>query len=134
MVQPAQFTERELDVMSILWREGSGTVAEVRDELPMELGYTGVLKVLQILETKGLVSHTKEGRAYRYRATTRPETAGIRAMTRIVEKIFHGSTERALVGMLAERELDADEVERMKEILDRATRRSSLSEAAPESP
>ena len=43
--------------MNILWGEGSGTVAEVRDELPHPLGYTGVLKMLQILEEKGMVRH-----------------------------------------------------------------------------
>jgi predicted transcriptional regulator len=52
--------------MSILWGEGSGTVAEVRDELVHSAGYTGVLKLLQILELKGMVRHEQEGRAYRY--------------------------------------------------------------------
>ena len=56
------FTERELDVMSVLWREGSGTVAEVREGLSVSLGYTSVLKMLQILEEKGMVRHEAEGR------------------------------------------------------------------------
>jgi len=43
--------------MNILWGEGSGTVAEVREELPHLLEYTGVLKMLQILEEKGMVRH-----------------------------------------------------------------------------
>jgi predicted transcriptional regulator len=57
MAKGRTFTERELDIMNILWGEGSGTVAEVRDELPRPLGYTGVLKMLQILEEKGMVRH-----------------------------------------------------------------------------
>jgi len=59
------FTDRELDVMSILWRAGSGTVTEVRDALGEELAYTSVLSVLQTLEAKGYVGHEAEGRAYR---------------------------------------------------------------------
>jgi predicted transcriptional regulator len=55
MAKGRTFTEREFDIMNILWGEGSGTVAEVRDELPHPLGYTGVLKMLQILEEKGMV-------------------------------------------------------------------------------
>ena len=46
MKNGTSFTERELDIMSILWREGSGTVAEVKDELDSNVGYTTVLKML----------------------------------------------------------------------------------------
>ena len=52
MVKVAGVTERELDILSTLWREGSGTVAEVQDELHDPPGYTSVLKMLQILERK----------------------------------------------------------------------------------
>jgi len=57
MAEGRTLTERKLDIMSILGGEGFGTVAEVRDELPHPLGYTGVLKMLQILEEKGMVRH-----------------------------------------------------------------------------
>ena len=90
------FTERELDVMSALWRRGSGTVAEVRATLPDAPSYTGVLKLLQILEEKGMVRHEQEGRAYRYYPVVEKEEAGGQALRRVVEKIFHGSTEMAL--------------------------------------
>ena len=56
------FTERELDIMSVLWRRGSGTVSEVREALADDLGYTSVLKMLQILEEKEMVRHEAEGR------------------------------------------------------------------------
>lgn len=116
----AQFTDRELDIMSILWREGSGTVAEVREELPAKLGYTGVLKMLQILEEKGMVRHVEEGRAYRYLPVVPPEDAGGRALRRIVDKIFQGSAEMALARLVSGRELDPEEIERMKALLDQA--------------
>ena len=60
--EPNRFTHRELDIMSVLWRRGSGTVAEVRDVLGEDVGYTTVLKMLQILEAKNAVRH-EEGRA-----------------------------------------------------------------------
>jgi BlaI family transcriptional regulator, penicillinase repressor len=50
--------DRELDVMGVLWTLGSGTVAEVRDRLPVELAYTTVLTILRNLEAKEFVSHT----------------------------------------------------------------------------
>ncbi len=121
MANGTAFTERELDIMSILWGEGSGTVAEVRDELVHSAGYTGVLKLLQILEVKGMVRHEQEGRAYRYFPLVGPADAGGRALGRIVDRIFHGSTERALARLVAGRRLDPDEVIRMKAMLDAAT-------------
>ena len=64
--EPDRFTHRELDIMSVLWRHGSGTVTEVREALGENVGYTTVLKMLQILQAKNAVRHEKEGRAHRY--------------------------------------------------------------------
>ena len=58
--------DRELDIMGVLWDLGSGTVAEVRGKLPVDLAYTTVLTILRNLEAKELVSHTAEGKAHRY--------------------------------------------------------------------
>ena len=112
------FTERELDIMSVLWRAGSGTVSEVKEALTAELGYTSVLKMLQILEEKGMVRHEAEGRAYRYFPLVAPEEAGGHAFRRIVDKMFQGSAEMALARLVSEQPLRADEVERLKALLD----------------
>ncbi len=120
MADETVFTERELDIMSVLWREGSGTVAEVREALSDDLGYTGVLKMLQILEEKGMVGHEREGRAYRYQPLVEPAEAGGQALRRIVDKIFQGSAELALARLVSDRRLDPEEVARMKALLDRA--------------
>ena len=127
MGPPNTLTERELDVMSILWRLGSGTVAEVREHLAAPVGYTGVLKLLQILESKGMVRHEQEGRAYRYIPLVQPSEAGA-ALNRIVDKVFHGSLELALARLISGRKLDPDEVERMKALLDAADRTSEEEE------
>ncbi len=117
------FTDRELDIMSVLWREGSGTVAEVRETLGDDVGYTTVLKILQILEEKGAVKHEQEGRAYRYFPLVESVSAGGRALTRIVNKIFHGSAELLLATLVEDREFSEAEIERMRSILDRAGRK-----------
>lgn len=114
------FSDRELDVMSVLWLHGSGTVAEVREEIADELGYTSVLKVLQILESKGSVRHEEEGRAYRYFPVVGPEEAGETAIDRILDKIFHGSAELLLARLVSDRDLSDEELGRMRDLLDRA--------------
>ncbi|MDA0311527.1 MAG: BlaI/MecI/CopY family transcriptional regulator [Gemmatimonadetes bacterium] len=75
----------------------------------------------QILESKRLVRHEREGRAYRYFATVAPERAGSAALDRIVDKIYHGSAASALVQLVGGRSLAPDEAVRMKRIVDGAT-------------
>lgn len=104
--------------MSVLWRLGSGTVAEVREHLVGDPGYTSVLKMLQILEEKGHVRHVREGRAYRYFPTVAPEDAGRTALGRVVDKIFHGSAELTLARLVEDRPLTRGELDRMRRILD----------------
>jgi BlaI family penicillinase repressor len=111
------FTPRELDVMSILWRGGSGTVSEVREALDEELAYTSVLSALQTLEEKGFVRHEPEGRAYRYFPTVAPEKAGRSALTRIREAVFQGSAERMFAQLVSDRKLKREELERMRRLL-----------------
>ena len=74
------FTDRELDVMAVLWERGPSTVAEVRAALEDELAYTTVLTVLRTLEDKRYVGHEEEGRAYRYHALVAREAAGRSAL------------------------------------------------------
>ena len=111
------FTPRELDVMSILWRTGSGTVTEVREALPEELAYTSVLSALQTLEEKGYVRHEPEGRAYRYFPLVEAERAGGSALARIRDAIFQGSAERMFAQMVSDRKLPREELERMRRLL-----------------
>jgi BlaI family penicillinase repressor len=114
-----RLTGRELDVMSILWKRGSGTVAEVRRALADRLAYTTVLWALQTLEEKGHARHEKEGRAYRYYPVVERETAGGSALDRLVDKVFHGSASMLLAQLVSERDLPPDELRRMRELLDR---------------
>ena len=119
MADDRRLTHRELDVMSILWRLGSGTVAEVQKELADRLAYTTVLWALQTLEEKGHVRHEKEGRAYRYYAVAAAETTGGNALNRLVDKVFHGSAAMLLAQLVSERDLPEEELRRMRELLDR---------------
>ena len=81
------FPPRELEVMSVLWRRGSATVNEVKDDLEEPLAYTSVLSALQTLEEKGYVRHESEGRAYRYFPTVAADRAGKSALSRIKDAL-----------------------------------------------
>ena len=112
------FPPRELAVMSVLWRNGSATVTEVRDALEEErLAYTSVLSALQTLEEKGYVRHEPEGRAYRYFPTVEAERAGTSALARIRDAIFQGSAERMFAQIVSDKHLPRAELERMRRML-----------------
>jgi len=112
------FTDRELDIMSVLWTHGSGSVAEVREALGGSAGYTTVLKLLQILEEKGAVRHEAEGRAYRYFPEVEPAAAGESALSRILDKIFGGSAELLLTQLVSDRRISRTELARMRQLLE----------------
>jgi len=118
------FTDRELDVMGVLWEVGDATVAEVRHRLADELAYTTVLTVLRTLEEKGYVAHEEEGKAYRYRPLVAREAAGKSALKRLLRKVFRGSPELLLTQLVSDRGLTRDEMERMRELLDERLGRS----------
>jgi BlaI family transcriptional regulator, penicillinase repressor len=112
------FTEREMDVMGVLWEEGSATVAEVRERLADELAYTTVLTVLRTLEEKGHVGHTEEGKAHRYHPLVARAHAGESLLRRMTRKLFQGSPELLLTHLVSDRDLSADELRRMRRLLD----------------
>ena len=111
------FTDRELDVMGVLWERGPSTVAEVREGLEDELAYTTVLTVLRTLEAKGHVGHEEEGKAHRYRALVERGRAGRSAVRRLVEKLFQGSPELLLTQLVSDRDLSDDEIRRLRRLL-----------------
>ncbi len=113
-----KFTDRELDVMAVLWDAGDATVAEVQEALADDLAYTTVLTVLRTLEEKGHVGHTEEGRAYRYHPLVEREEAGASALTRMLDRVFGGSPELLLTQLVAERKLSEEVLERMRRLLD----------------
>ncbi len=115
---PIVFTERELDIMAVLWTHGPSTVAEVRAHLEDELSHNTVATMLTILETKGYASHHEEGRAFRYHPLVGREEAGRSAFARLADKVFDGSAEALLVHFVRDRRLTKAELERIRAVLD----------------
>ena len=98
------FTDRQLDLMNILWDDGSATVREAKEALDEELAYTSVLTVFQTLEKNGHVRHEPEGKAYRYYPTVSREEAGREAVSYLKRRIFQGSATALTETLLEETE------------------------------
>ena len=106
--------DRELDVMGVIWELGSGTVAEVRERLPADLAYTTVLTILRNLEAKGFLHHEAEGKAHRYFPSVARRTARRTALTRMIDKLFHGSPEQLIAQLVEDRALTAEDLQRIR--------------------
>ncbi len=112
------FTDRELDVMAVLWDRGSATVAEVRERLSDDLAYTTVLSVLRTLEEKGHVGHRGEGKAHRYFPLVERRVAGRSALARLIETVFNGSPELLLTQLVSDRDLSEDQIKKLRRLMD----------------
>lgn len=102
--------ERELDVMTVLWAIGSGTVSEVRERLDVPLAYTTVLTILRNLEAKQYVTREEEGRAHRYFPRVAQRAAQQTALARLVSSLFGGSPEALVAQLVAQDQLSPQEL------------------------
>src|SRR5215208_6027750 len=97
-------TDAELRLMEILWDKRAASTAEVLDALPdAELAYTTVLNTLRILENKGYVRHTKDGKAFVYHPLVEREQATLSAVQHLISRFF-GNSPGLLVSNLIRQE------------------------------
>jgi predicted transcriptional regulator len=117
-------TQRELDIMSVLWELGEATVTEVRDRIDPDLAYTSISSMIRTLELKKYVSHRRgEGKTHIYFPVIAPEKAGENALGRVLSKIYGGSPIKLLAHLVEQNRLSEKELARMRELLKRPARK-----------
>ncbi|HKH91226.1 MAG TPA: BlaI/MecI/CopY family transcriptional regulator [Gemmatimonadaceae bacterium] len=118
-----QLGDRELEVMTWLWANGSGTVTEVKEGLADPLAYTTVLTILRNLEAKGFLRREDEGRAHRYFPRVQQKAARRRALRRLIDTLFLGSPEALLTHLVDEQDLSEEERRRIAKRLTEQSRK-----------
>jgi len=111
------FTDRELEIMNILWDEGSATVKEARKVVGEDTPYTSVLSIFQTLEQKGHIRHEREGRAYRYYPLVERDEAGKEALRYVLDRLFKGSPQALVTSLVSDGNVSDDEVEDLRSLL-----------------
>lgn len=116
----AALTDGELRLMHVLWERGRATVGEVVDGIPGDEkpAYNTVLTILRILERKGYVTHEKDGRAHVYVPLIDRSQARRGALTHLLSRFFDDSPELLVLNLLEHSRVDADELRRVRELLD----------------
>ena len=116
--QSPTLTEAELPIMDILWEKGSAVVTDVVGALANSVvAYNTVLTTLRILERKGYVRHTKEGRAFVYHPVVERGEASRKAVRNLVKRFFQDSPELLILNVLEDEQLAESELERLKRLI-----------------
>jgi predicted transcriptional regulator len=116
--QSTTLTEAELPIMDVLWAKGTASVTDVVEGLANSaVAYNTVLTTLRILERKGYVRHTKEGRAFVYHPVVERGEASRKAVRNLMKRFFNDSPEMLILNVLGDEQLDEKELERLKRLI-----------------
>jgi BlaI family transcriptional regulator, penicillinase repressor len=110
-------TEAELQILGVLWRRGPSNVRQVHDALGGRTVYTSVLKLLQIMTEKGLVTREVSGRLHVYRPAHRQALVQRRLVTDLMNKAFGGSARKLLAAALSSRKSSPQELQEIRDLL-----------------
>lgn len=113
-------TASELQILHVLWRRGPSTVHQVQPELQHgdRVGYTTVLKLLQIMFGKGLVRRDESTRPHVFRAAVAEAQVKRRFVTDLLDQVFEGSATSLAMQALSVKRATPDELRRLRELLD----------------
>jgi len=117
-------TNSELEILHVLWRRGPATVRDVFEEIgsKRDVGYTTVLKLMQLMTEKGLVTRDETNRSHVYLAAVAERQVKRHLVTDLMERAFEGSAANLVLQALASRRASPEEIEQIKALLDQQTR------------
>ncbi|MFI5098010.1 MAG: BlaI/MecI/CopY family transcriptional regulator [Candidatus Acidiferrales bacterium] len=120
MTTPLKPTASELDILHVLWDRGPSTVRDVHAALSekRDLGYTTVLKLMQIMTVKGLVRRNEEQRAHVYEACLPAEKTKRQLAADTLERVFEGSASQLMLHALAGHRSSKHEIAELRRLLD----------------
>ncbi|MBZ4334891.1 BlaI/MecI/CopY family transcriptional regulator [Corallococcus interemptor] len=111
-------TDAELAILRVLWDGGARTVREVHETLQDGSGYTTVLKTMQIMTEKGLVTRDESQRAHVYSARLPRESTQQQLVTDLVDRVFGGSPARLALQALSTKKTSPEELAELRQLLD----------------
>ena len=114
-------TPKELEILQIVWKNGPSSVKDVQSALggdPVN-GYTTILKLLQIMYEKGLVTRQKAGKLHLYKAVTSQENTNQQLVHKMIETVFQGSAAQLVLSALGNRKSSKEELREIRRYLDK---------------
>ena len=120
MVEALPPSDRELDVLKVLWEIGAGSVRDVHERLGPALGlaFNTVQTLLRNMEDKGLVEHRAEGRTFVYEPTYNRD----RVASRLLHRVFDGALDQAVLSLLQAKDTSEEELRGLERLIATARR------------
>src|SRR5687768_4127620 len=112
-------TESELEILQILWQKGLATVREVHEELSLtkDAGYTTTLKLMQIMNEKGIVKRDDSMRTHVYQAAVNKEKTQKHLLSKMIDNLFGGSPTQLVIQALGDEKASPEEIEKIQTLL-----------------
>lgn len=120
MARPTQPhpTQKELEVLKVLWDRGPSTVREVLERGSKQRAYTSVMSLLNVMTDKNLVTRKPDGRAFRYSAKMKPEQTEGKIIGNVLERVFDGSALALVARLLEQSQPSASELDEIRGLID----------------
>src|ERR1044071_2971620 len=116
----------ELEILRVLWKRGPSTVRDVHDELKREreVGYTTVLKIMQVMAEKKLVTRDESERAHVYKPAAEEKSVKRRLVSELLDKAFDGSAAQLVMQALSDKRASPEDLKKIRKLLDESSRKS----------
>ena len=123
--EQANPTKSELEILHVLWQHGPSTVRTVNEHLneQREVNYSSTLKLMQIMESKGLLKRDTNDRSHVYRPAENPEKVQTQVVNGLRDLAFGGSTSRLVMRALGDGSATPDELEEIKRLIEKMQRK-----------
>ena len=118
---PIKTTEKELEILQIVWRKRTASVKDVQDALGGDdlNGYTTILKLMQIMHEKGLLKRQKSGKLHLYEAVPTLEKTRQQILDKMIQTVFQGSATQLVMSALGNKKSTKEELREIKEYLEK---------------
>lgn len=116
----------ELEILRLLWRDGPKTVRDVHDTLKRDrdVGYTTVLKTMQVMAEKKLVSRNESERSHVYTAAVEEKSVKRRLVSDLLDKAFDGSAAQLVMQALSDKRASPEDLKKIRKLLNESARRT----------
>ena len=109
------FTEKELEILQLIWELGEATTREIQARLPGERHYNSVLTIIRVLERKGHLTHRVEGKAHVYRARQQPAKSRGRVLGQLIKQVLGGSAASLVLHLVDTGDLTEDDLREVRQ-------------------
>ena len=121
------FTDKEMEIMRVVWELGEATAKQIQEKLPGERHYNSVLTIIRVLERKGHLMHRPEGKAHVYRAKSTQEKSRSKVLGHLIKQVFGGSAASLVLHLVETGDLTEED---LSEVRQQMVARARASKAA----